>query len=474
MNAPLELRTADDAERWFCASLALIRAAPLSDAEEAGPWVQAALAERPHLPPVGVVADVGLVATGAPLSGAAPFDVAPPLRAALQAYEDHLLARLAADPRLDAIRDALASLSPAVRADAVALLATQLFDRLEVTHTAGLSPAVARRLLSRKVRDLADAGRAALLSPALSEKLAAAYDELARAARRTRTLLGEADVFALESFEALRGLSNRLAARQVLEAGEAFERVLPWRVKATSARGAHAVTRADDEAAWPSGGFAALSTAGSFENLVTSELAYMEDGPDLDLFDVRYVEGELLYYARDESLRVRRRRSIHFVLAPSLVAARFKDPRLPWQRLVVVLAALFAVTRRLVAWLSDDALEIRFVFVGDALEPERSLAEVLLRGWVSRGIVEVSSARAVEDAIGQMAERARQAQTELVLVDGTDEPCPLELEASVRRVILRATSRPSLEGISPVDELSRPAAWEAWTEAASALLAWLV
>src|SRR5690349_22712781 len=98
----------------------------------------------------------------------------------------------------------------------------------------------------------------------------------------------------------------------------------------------------EDDAAFPQGGFSSVSNVGSLENLVTSELVYMEDDAGLDLFDMRYVEGELLYYTRDESLVVRRRRRVTFALLPGLTEARVKDAGLRWQRGVLVLGLVLS------------------------------------------------------------------------------------------------------------------------------------
>ncbi len=52
---------------------------------------------------------------------------------------------------------------------------------------------------------------------------------------------------------------------------------------------------------------------GSLENLVTSQLIYIEPGPEINVFDVRYLEGELLYYMRDEGSLRRKRRTVHLI-----------------------------------------------------------------------------------------------------------------------------------------------------------------
>ena len=82
----------------------------------------------------------------------------------------------------------------------------------------------------------------------------------------------------------------------------------------------------------------------------------MEKAERPDLFDVKYVRDELLYYSRDENTFLRRRQTFVFVLQPDLVQARFKDVRLPWQRVILLLALLVVVVRRQCEWLREDAL----------------------------------------------------------------------------------------------------------------------
>ena len=84
-----------------------------------------------------------------------------------------------------------------------------------------------------------------------------------------------------------------------------------------------------------------------------------------DLFDIKFVRDELFYYSRDENQFLRRRRAFVFVLFPDLIAARFKDPELPHQRIVMLQSAILALVRRLTEWLSTDAIRFEVLFVQD-------------------------------------------------------------------------------------------------------------
>jgi hypothetical protein len=148
-------------------------------------------------------------------------------------------------------------------------------------------------------------------------------------------------------------------------------------------------TRILDEDTYPVGGFTSISTRGTIESLLHSQLAFMEKDERPDLFDIKFVRDELLYYSRDENQFLRRRRTFVFVLSPDLVQTRFKDPELPYQRGVLLLALLQVAVLKLSEWLSTDALSFRVLFTGEGdpepLKPERELLAKLLEEPITLG-----------------------------------------------------------------------------------------
>jgi len=206
----------------------------------------------------------------------------------------------------------------------------------------------------------------------------------------------------------------------------------------------------------------------------------MEEDRDLDLFDVRYVEGELLYYTRDESIHVRRRREITVALLPDLARARFKDPGVPWQRLVLALGAILCTVRRLAQALTEEALLVQIVFVRDAaglsqLAAERGLTELFLNEWRERGVVRVAEAASLEEVADSAAHAAARAQTDLVVVSAGAPPA-LAADPRVRVGTFHLGSQApvvSWQGRAPPRDPPR-SAWDAWTEATLELLEELV
>ena len=255
----------------------------------------------------------------------------------------------------------------------------------------------------------------------LNERL---YQGLVAAARRTAEVLGPDDVAALEAGDALADEGEQVARRQVRWAAAALDAALPRHRPRTAGGPRETPTRVLDDDAYPVGGFSSISTRGSIESLLHSQLAYMESDDRPDLFDVKFLRDELLYYSRDENQFLRRRRTFVFALYPDLTATRFKDAGLPYQRGVLLLALLTTAVRKLTEWLSADALAFDVLFVGDGpeepLAPERALLQTLLREPIANGTAQLTRVAAV-DVGRRCAERARHSQCCCLLI-GVDPP----------------------------------------------------
>jgi hypothetical protein len=394
---------------------------PEEAARRTGPWIVATMTERLDLPPAGVIADVGALLFGATLEKLRPASDDPQLAGAVRRYEDALLGRLANDRRILAAGFAALRLPEAMHPQAVGILVAGILGRIGFESGVQASPAIVRRLTGRRPDEALTAGYAALRTDEeLRATLAGRYSDLARAAQRARDLVGDADIFALENLAVLGALAQRLAVSDVMHAQESLLRGIPKRVPRKRKKEGDVAAKLDDESAYPAGGFSSMSTSGTIENLVTSELIYM-DPPGtketIDLFDMRWVEGELLYYTRDEAILVRRRRLVFMALDADLVRARVKDAHLPWQRIVLVLATVMVLTKKLVELLGEEALELRVVFLGPDLAEERALAELLLGEWRDKGMCDVSTST-WPALVAEATANARRALVEIVHVGG--------------------------------------------------------
>ena len=279
-----------------------------------------------------------------------------------------------------------------------------------------LSPGIIRGLLDRNVNkpeDLLVRGWESLQRSPM-QLIVELYEQIVAAARHMADVLADEAVKALEQKTALLSMGEYVAHRQVWQMAIKLEQGLP-KYKITPRHGRRQVpTRVLDEDTYPVGGFASISNRGSIESLLHSQLAYMEKEKELqpDLFDIRFLRDELYYYSRDENQFLRRRRTFLFALMPDLVQARFKDAELPCQRMVLALALLLELVRKLSDWLGNDSLRFEFLFIleGDKkiLEEERKLLALLFREEVENRSVSVEHLPATDlvSRIKQSASRS--------------------------------------------------------------------
>jgi hypothetical protein len=428
-----ELRDTDEARRFllqglWCQRVLSPRAGTVREILE---WALEIASSGQDLPPTGFLADLGHVAFGRDQDGGTgvPPVVPPSLLPInlLRTYEDHVLGKLYADWTFGRASDALRRYKGRDRARGLAFVFRQFAERSGFEGVR-LSPGVLKSALEAPPDEILTQGWESLSRDGLQAALVPQYEMLIAAARRTAEVLGPEDISQLERGTALKPEGEQLAERQVLRAAQMLEASLPrHRLRPRLSR-REVPTRILDEDTYPVGGFTSLATRGSIESLLHSQLAYMETNERPDLFDIKFLRDELLYYARDENQFLRRRRTFVFVLYPDLEGTRFKDRGLDYQRGVLLLALLHTIVRKLSEWLSTDALSFRFVFVeneNDTLQPERDLLASLLMQDIANGSVRMM--REPESKLAALcADWARRSLCNALLIDVR----PRELQAS--------------------------------------------
>jgi len=390
---PTELRDPEHARAYILQGLWLQRVVPPNPAlvRPALEWALEVAAGGLPLPPVGFVADLGNVVYGHD-RGRAGYGTAdvpgwPPTLA--RSYEDHVLGKLYADWTFERATDALRRYTGRDQAKGLAYVVRQIRERGKIGGVE-LSPAVIRGLLPLAGDDLLGQGYALLSRDGPLPLLVRQYEALVSSARRMAEVLGPEDVIALEQRTALADMGQYVAHRQILQATARIEARLPHRPARPMTGRKEVPTRILDEDRYPVGGYTSIATKGSIESLLHSQLAFMEEEQP-DLFDMKFVRDELFYYSRDENQFLRRRRLFVFAFSPDLIAARFKDPGLPAQRIVLALGLVLALVRKLIDWLSTDALRFELVFVAGGagvvppLAHEQELLHLLLREAFERG-----------------------------------------------------------------------------------------
>lgn len=469
-----ELRTAADVTSWLAAGLALARVPTDDDALIAGA-VMACANELPAMPPPGLIADVAVLLTGVRLPMLQPIAADDALRAAIRAYDDDVLARLVTTARFDDVLAAFAHQPATSRPQATALVVAAICERAGFAGTA-VSPASLRRALARPRAERDAAGRTELIGPN-AVRFADAYLRLARGARQSRALVDEREVFAIDHLETLRDAGGRMTADHIQAAADAVARTLPRRLPSKRDQRGASDTKMEDDSLYPAGGFASITpggaSTGNIENLVSSELVYMDKDSVVDLFSLRYMEGELLFYTRDDSVFRRHRHLIAIALGPDLDDARVKDRGLPWQRLVLALGFLVAIIRWLVEQLGDHALVIQIAFQPGQLVEEREILALLLEGELARGTVAILE-QPWKDTIAAAAKTTGSLVDAIVMSLGPTPAIPKGLRAlhvnlhDAAPAIAELAPRP---GAAPE---TGPDAFVEWCEGAEDLLRWLV
>jgi len=470
-----ELRSQADVANWLAAGLCLRRVTAEDDDTAVAGAIIACASELPAMPPPGVIADIAVLLGGARPQTDPAIVADEALRGAIRAYDDDVLGRLITTPRFDDVLAAFAHLPAVKKPIAVALVVGALCERSGFKGLS-VSPGSLRRALARP-RDERDlAGKAELRTGAAAARLAESYTMLARGARQSRNLVDDREVFQIDHLEVLGNYSRRLAADHIAAAGEALQRSLPRRLPANAEKRGAQDTQLQDDNTYPAGGFTAITPGGSsanIENLVSSELVYMEDGEVVDLFTLRYIEGELLFYTRDDSVFRRHKHVITIALGADLDDARVKDPDVPWQRLVLALGMIVAAIRWLTEQLGHEALQIRLSFPPKLLQQERELVGLLLEGEITSGIVSVVEETTPDSVLH--AHEVTNAISDLVVVSMGPVP---ELPKRTRALhlclgapapyVLELAPRPG-----PTPEAA-PDTWLEWGEVTEDLLRWLV
>lgn len=344
------------------------------------------------LPPWGALADLDRLLSALHFRGLAARDAPPEppsdrLRRALLAYEHHLLARLLADPLLIKLKQALSARTGESARTALAAVSMQILDRCGGVSLFASTDEVRRLGAVDPEGMLFDCFAVWREHPAILDDLAASYEALVRGARALPTVLTEADVFLAEHIDVLARPSQRLAAAQVWAISDRFAEAWPARVRIADRAGWILAPAAVDDA-YPMGGFSGIGSRGPIENLVPSELGYIEESADWDLFDLRHAEGELLFFVRDEAVLARCPHRVLLYLDGDLIEARVKDEGQDYQRVALVLGMVHAIVRRLSDWLSDEQLVIRVVFA-PGLDAEAELLELTTLDARARGIITI-------------------------------------------------------------------------------------
>lgn len=478
-----ELRDPVEARQYLLQSLLLARGEPLDAPAVAGflRWTRLLLSEGIAAPPPAFVLDAARLAlrSAQPLAASAvpsPAGVPPAL---LRGYEDYVLGRLATDLAFERAADAVLRYRHHDSDRAVAYLIRQIGDRAGLPQIAlglGLLRELTKQSPDTLIREAWRDNQAGVLD----DQVLRDHHAVVAAVREAGELVGPEDLFELERGTALAEFGQRVALRQLIQTREELQRAVQRPLAAAPRHFYSVATRQVQEDVYPVGGFSSLSNKGTLESLLRTELAYLDDDQRPDLFDVKFVRDELLYYARDENVFLRRRLKLVFLLTPQLAQIRFKDPTLPCQRIVLLLAVVVSVIEQLTEWLGDYALQFHLHWLTDhsgttPLADERELLNMVLGDERENQLV-VEQTLPESASLQACYEHARGSHvaclpfTASTSLGDWEFPSCVQFHVDGQSLVIRAREgRPEM-----VESGTSPMTWPGWCEALQALLRQLV
>ena len=430
----VELRDLEDAKRYVAESLHFARAVPLTApiVKDTLGYALAIVSNGEPLVPLGFIADFSHAIFGSSASGRRTE--LPPVPGwpvvSTRTYEDFVLGKITADWSIERAADALRRYPPDDRPRGLGYSIRQIRDRAGLGG-AELSPAVIRGLMAMTFDDVMQVGRTSFAESAPHPLILEHYAEMTSAFRRLPELLGPEDLVALEHRTAIAPLGQYVAHRQIVQTATQLESRMPAQRPLPRQGRFDVPTRVSDEDRYPVGGYASIGTKGSIESMLHSQLAYFDDGPQPDLFSMKYVRDELFYYTRDENQFLRPRKTLAIRFDASLVEARVKDAQAPVQRIVLTLSAVVVLVRKLVEWLTNDALRIELHFPTvngkNPLADEKELLGILLRDDVERGIVRFEMEHA-DGGLAHLDAMSRISQLHVLTARAKPEVSPIDLD----------------------------------------------
>ena len=335
-----------------------------------------------------------------------------------------------------------------------------------------VDPLLLRELAPSAAQDPDELGRrydeAAQAVPGGVTLLGALRSALDRYASRRggEAAMGADDLTELEHWSAFRRAAQRLAGRRIGARAASLPPIDPTGVAIREDD--EAETELPDSGYYPSGGYTELSNRGALENLVPTELVFLGEDPFgddpepiVDMFALRHLEAETLFFQRDSGQLRRVRRTVHVAVAPEeglrLQLRWHQDPLV-----VLVYGLVVRLCEDLTRLFPGDALRVELHLVcgseaaRDRAREDRELLQVLLRHEIARGAAAVH-VDGPELDLRTLGERAR--RTYGIAVQSGDRPPaglpvtpPARLPEGVRPprlVVWRIGGPPPAEDASP-------------------------
>lgn len=201
------------------------------------------------------------------------------------------------------------------------------------------------------------------------------------------SILNESDLFELRNLDYLTSDHLRLGCRQVIELKEMFKD-LPAGVLKINENEDEAETSYIDETHYPAGGLAGLTSSGPIENMVASEMMFLEEQVGhLNLFDLRFLENQQLYFMRDSGTLKRKRRKIHFIFDMDRIFEQ-KSRGYEWQFSILSQGICYRLLEDFFTLFENDAIIAELHYIAGGCSPEfingeMNIMKLLLKDYSS-------------------------------------------------------------------------------------------
>lgn len=262
--------------------------------------------EQPYVPPLGWLADATcLLAPSDPQT--LPDDSAGRLLpdGLRRAYEDLFYERMIGDENVRWAFRSAASYPPPERIRATAYLLQTLQQKLAYAGPS-LSPSGLRRLIRAARPEDAVNWSTTQARATVMHQLVTSYHSLVNSLRSSGRLVGRRVIDELHAGIASASFAQRLLISRAVRRSQQLVEQLDRQSLAAKQNRSRPSPAADitmqDSSQLTSGGYQSIGTRGRIESMLHSELAYMSADTDQrpDLFDVRFIRGETLYFERDD------------------------------------------------------------------------------------------------------------------------------------------------------------------------------
>jgi hypothetical protein len=270
-----------------------------------------------------------------------------------------LLRPLAAQHSTSALQDELALLPASTRYRAMGTAIGQWSARL------GLHALQPRRALDQyQPVELLAAGEKGFLDDEIIGQLNHRWARFLDKCRASTIAFNRSDLLVVRHYSALNTHAKRYSFARANELAQRLgDRVHPLIKPRIRERG-ETSTQLPDPSNYPIGGYSGLTNRGSLENLLSSELVYLDKTEAVDWFTVRQLNQELLYYTRDEATSVREDRCIALLFPADLGELREYDEEFQCRRGLAALASIISLVESLPRYLGATNLTLRLIQYG--------------------------------------------------------------------------------------------------------------